>query len=203
MAGALDGVLDEPAIVVGNSLGGALALHYAITRPERVARLVLLSPAGARSTDEEWRQLVASFDMRSRADAVVFLERLYHRMPLVARLIAHELADSTMNRPAVRQIFASATGDSAHPPEALAALPMPVLLLWGQSERLLPDSHFRYYREHLPPHALVERPRGLGHVPQGDSPLRVANRILRFARSGPRLRPAASFDPRARPSASP
>src|SRR5580704_4388379 len=90
MAGALDGVLDEPAIVVGNSLGGALALHYAITRPERVARLVLLSPAGARSTDEEWRQLVASFDMRSRADAVVFLERLYHRMPLVARLIAHE-----------------------------------------------------------------------------------------------------------------
>lgn len=182
MTAALDGLLDEPAVLVGNSLGGAVAVHYAIARPDRVAGLVLLSPAGARSTDEEWRDLVASFNLRSRADAVAFLERLYHRLPLVARLVAHELADATMNRPAVRQILATATGDSAHAPEALAALPMPVLLIWGRSERLLPESHFEYYRKHLPAHALVERPDRLGHVPQGDSPQRVANRILRFLR---------------------
>ena len=182
MTSALDGLLDVPAVVVGNSLGGALALHYAIVRPERVAGLVLLSPAGARSTGDEWRAIVASFDMRSRAEALAFLERLYHRLPLVARLVAHELPAATMNRPAVRQILAGATRDSAHPPEALAALPMPVLLVWGRSERLLPESHFEYYREHLPHHAVLERPERLGHVPQGDSPQRVANRILRFLR---------------------
>jgi pimeloyl-ACP methyl ester carboxylesterase len=185
MTTALDGLLDEPAVLVGNSLGGAIALHYAIARPDRVAGLVLLSPAGARSTDEEWRDLVASFDLRSRADAVAFLDRLYHRLPLVARLVAHELADATMNRPAVRQILASATSDNAHPPEALAALPMPVLLIWGRSERLLPESHFEYYRKHLPHHAVLERPERLGHVPQGDSPQRVANRIVKFLRQLP------------------
>jgi pimeloyl-ACP methyl ester carboxylesterase len=182
MTSALDSLLDEPAVVVGNSLGGALALHYAIARPRRVAGLVLLSPAGARSTDDEWRSLVASFDLHSRADAVAFLERLYHRLPLVARLVAHELADATMNRPAVRQILAAATSDGAHAPEDLAALPMPVLLVWGRSERLLPESHFEYYRKHLPGHAVFERPERLGHVPQGDSPQRVADRILRFLR---------------------
>jgi len=182
MTGVLDRLLDSPALVIGNSLGGAIALHYAVSRPERVAGLVLLSPAGAKSTDQEWRQLIASFDLRSRAEAVAFLGRLYHRMPLVARLVAHELADATMNRPAVRQILATATSNEAFTAEQLAALPMPVLLLWGQSERLLPESHFDYYRRHLPSHALIERPHRLGHVPQGDSPLRVANRILRFAR---------------------
>jgi pimeloyl-ACP methyl ester carboxylesterase len=182
MTSALDGLLDEPAVVVGNSLGGALALHYAIARPAKVAGLVLLSPAGARSTDDEWRNLVASFDLRSRADAIAFLERLYHRLPLVARIVAHELPQATTNRPAVRQLLATATSENAHAPEALAALPMPVLLVWGQSERLLPESHFEYYRKHLPGHAVLERPERLGHVPQGDSPQRVANRILRFVR---------------------
>jgi pimeloyl-ACP methyl ester carboxylesterase len=182
MTTALDAILDEPAVVVGNSLGGALALHYAIARPAKVAGLVLLSPAGARSTDDEWRDLIAAFDLRSRADSVAFLERLYHRLPLVARLVAHELADSTVNRPAVRELLATATADNAHAPEALAALPMPVLLVWGRSERLLPESHFEYYRKHLPGHALLERPERLGHVPQGDSPQRVANRIVRFLR---------------------
>ena len=119
MTGALDRLVDTPALVVGNSLGGAIALHYAVTRPERVAGLVLLSPAGAKSTDEEWRQLVTSFDLRSRAEAVAFLERLYHRMPLVARLVAHELADATMNRPAVRRD--PRQGDEQRSPHARGA----------------------------------------------------------------------------------
>jgi len=181
---ALDGLLDEPAIVVGNSLGGALALHYAIKRPDRVAGVVLLSPAGARSTEDEWRAIVASFDLRSRSDVMAFLGRAYHRVPLVAHLIAHEFADATMNRRAVRQIIAGATNDPAHDPAALSALRMPLLLVWGRSERLLPESHFDYYRDALPAHAILERPEGLGHVPQADSPRWVAERILAFARAG-------------------
>jgi type IV pilus assembly protein PilA len=86
-----------------------------------------------------------------------------------------------MRRPAIRELLTNATAEAAHDPAALERLPMPVLLVWGQAERLLPESHFAYYRRHLPKHAVSERPAGLGHVPQGESPSWVARRIVQFA----------------------
>lgn len=41
----LDGLGSEPAWLVGNSVGGALAVDAALTTPERVTGLVLLAPA--------------------------------------------------------------------------------------------------------------------------------------------------------------
>ncbi len=40
----LDGLLDRPAAVVGNSLGGRIALQLALARPELVQRLLLVAP---------------------------------------------------------------------------------------------------------------------------------------------------------------
>jgi pimeloyl-ACP methyl ester carboxylesterase len=47
------GLLDEPAWLVGNSMGGAIALDAALAAPEKVAGLVLIAPAvtGAPETD--------------------------------------------------------------------------------------------------------------------------------------------------------
>jgi pimeloyl-ACP methyl ester carboxylesterase len=179
---ALDHALDEPAVVVGNSLGGALALHYAMTRPEKVRALVLVSPAGARATDDEWRDLKDAFAFGSRGEALAFLRRVYHRTPLLARLIAHEVPAS-IGRPAVRSLLATATNDHAAPPEGLASLAMPVLLVWGRSERLLPPTHLAYFSRHLPKHAVVERPEGFGHCPHVDAPAAMAARIVAFART--------------------
>jgi pimeloyl-ACP methyl ester carboxylesterase len=177
---ALDRVLDEPSILVGNSLGGAVALDYAISRPERVRALVLLSPAGAPSTREERRDVNRAFDMASRDDAHAFFARVYHRAPWFLSLVAHELP-SMMKRKVVRDLLESATNDHVPAREALRALPMPILFLWGKSERLLPESHFEYFRDSLPAHAIVERPEGFGHCPQIETPERVAARILKFA----------------------
>jgi lipase len=45
LAGLLVDQADAPAVVVGHSFGGAVALHLAATHPARVAALVLLDPA--------------------------------------------------------------------------------------------------------------------------------------------------------------
>ena len=180
---ALDALIDRPAIVVGNSLGGAVALRYALARPERVRALVLVSPAGARATDEEWSTLRSRFDLGSRGDALAFLDRLYHRTPWFVPLVAHELP-AMLDRKSVRDLLASASNDDALSPEALGSLTMPILLVWGKSERLLPDSHFEYFASSLPGHALVERPEGFGHCPHGDAPHALAARIVDFARNG-------------------
>jgi len=182
---AIDALVDEPAIVVGHSLGGAVALHYALARPDRVHSLVLVSPAGARSTDQEWRALREAFDVGSRAEALALLDRLYHRTPWFAPLLAHELPAS-FERPAVRDLLASASNEDAPAPDALRALPMSILLLWGQSERLLPETHFEYFATSLPAHAVIERPVGFGHCPHADAPDALAARIAAFARGATR-----------------
>jgi pimeloyl-ACP methyl ester carboxylesterase len=182
VTGVLDDAIDAPAILLGNSLGGALALHYAIARPEKVRALVLVSPAGAQSTDDEWRALRAAFDLTSRASALRFLGRVYHRTPWFAQVVAHEVPAS-MHRRAVRELLASATNEHSPAIEAIEALPMPVLFVWGQSERLLPQTHFDYFVKHLPKHAVIERPEGFGHCPHIDAPGAVAQRFVDFARA--------------------
>jgi len=178
---AIDALVGEPAIVVGSSLGGAVALHYALARPDHVHALILVSPAGARATEQEWRELREAFDIGSRAEASAFLRRVYHRTPWFARLLAHELPAS-FERRVVRDLLASATNDAAPPPDALRSLPMPILLVWGQSERLLPETHLEYFKENLPHHAVIERPEGIGHCPHADAPDALAQRIAAFVK---------------------
>jgi len=181
ISAALDRVVDEPVVVVGNSLGGAVAIDYARRHPEQVRALVLVSPAGARLRDEEWRRLVAAFAVTGAVEARRFLERIYHRPPWFLALVAHEFPD-LLNRRAVRDILESSTPEHAALPEDLASLPMPVLLLWGRSDRLLPAEALAYFRQHLPAHAVIEQPQGFGHSPQLEHAGRLASRIVEFAR---------------------
>ena len=92
-------------------------------------------------------------------------------MPLPSRVFAPAAA---------RNELSAAT---ALRPEELEALQVPVLLVWGQEERLLPESNLQYFRRHLPPGARIERPDGFGHSPHIDAPEALAELIVDFARS--------------------
>jgi pimeloyl-ACP methyl ester carboxylesterase len=179
VSAAVDALVGEPPIVVGNSLGGAVALHLALARPDRVRALILVSPAGAPSTAEQWRALRETFDIGSRAEATAFLRRVYHRTPWFAPLLAHELPAS-FERRVVRDLLASATNEVTVAADALRALRMPILLVWGRSERLLPETHLEYFEANLPKHAVIDRPEGVGHCPHVDAPKVLAKRIAEF-----------------------
>lgn len=182
MVDVLDRVLDEPAVVLGNSLGGAVALRYARERPARVKGLVLLSPAGARMSDDEIEDIRRAFHMPTRSDARAFLARVYHRAPPIAPLIASGVRERLQRAP-VRELLRHVRPDQHATPEELGALSMPVLLVWGRSERLLPPSSLAYFREHLPSHAQVIEPDHVGHCPHFDDPAWVARRVIELARS--------------------
>ena len=183
----LDRELDEPAIVFGNSLGGGVALTYALERPARVRGLVLSSPAGARMDDAEWKTLLGTFRMDSTAEARSFLTRLYHAPPWWTPLIARDIR-ALFSREVITQLTASVRPEHGFTAERLASLAMPVLLLWGKSDKIMPRSNLEYFRQNLPAHATVEEPHDFGHCPYLDQPAKLTARILEFARevSGPR-----------------
>lgn len=175
---ALDRVLDGPAVVFGNSLGGLVALRFALRRPERVAGLVLSSPAGAPSHEDELPALVASLRITDSTSARDFVRRALPNAGTRGNLIAWAVR-ARLGRPEIQALL-----DEAHAvalrPEELRSLTMPVLLLWGENERLLPASHLEFFRRHLPPSARIEVPPGWGHAPFLERPHAVAQRLRRF-----------------------
>jgi pimeloyl-ACP methyl ester carboxylesterase len=173
--------LTEPAVICGNSLGGAIAVNLGLRHPDMVRGLFLTSPAGARMDAEAFRGLLEVFDFRSNRDAREFMHRLYHRPPWFAPLLAPELR-SMFKRPAVRDLLASADVDKLFSAADLGSLKMPVHLLWGKSDRLLPRENFEFYRSSLPGHAVIEEMDDTGHCPHLDDPAGYAARIVRFVR---------------------
>jgi len=179
IADVLDRELDEPAVIFGNSLGGGVALRYGVEYAENVRGLVLSSPAGAPVDEDQLTVLFERFEMGSSRDAREFLGYIYDQVPWYAPLLAADIR-STFERPALRDLLESVESDHFATPEQLAGLDVPVLLLWGKSERLMPRSMLEFYRTHLPEHAIIEEPEGYAHSPYLEHPERLATRVLSF-----------------------
>jgi len=67
----------------------------------------------------------------------------------------------------------------------LASLGMPVYLIWGRGDDILPPSHFEFYRANLPAESEIETPPHFGHAPFLHHPGELADRLLSFMRRLP------------------
>ncbi|MBS1152010.1 MAG: putative hydrolase [Myxococcaceae bacterium] len=177
---ALDAVIDRPAVLCGTSLGGYLALRYALARPQKVLGLVLASPGGASMGAEELRLLRARFRLGSHREALDFADALFARRSRIRHLYAVGLR-RYFQLPQTLAVLEGMTLSQLFLPGQLKVLSMPVLLLWGGHERILPLSHLQFFVENLPAHARVERPAGWGHSPFLDDPEGFARRLVTFA----------------------
>ena len=175
-------VVREPAYVVGNSLGGAMAVELGAQAPELVRALALVAPAGADlppgRIDAVLHDMIG---VRTASDARALTRRLFHAPPLPLMLFAHELR-KFYGTPTVRALAEEALeARAALSPEVLGGLKMPTLLLWGGSEKLLPNESLDYFRAHLPAHAAIEVVPGFGHIPQMERPAELVSHLVSFA----------------------
>lgn len=174
-----DQELDEPAFVLGNSLGGGMALRLAVERPAKVRGLILTSPGGAYMEKEELRSFLQRFDMTDRRNAQAFVNDLYFQPPFY-NPVASWFVQGVFLRPWLRRLIDNIGPQHLLLPEQLRNLTMPVLLLWGRADRLMLPQMLSFFRLHLPGHAQVEEPEDFGHIPHLERPGKLASRLLHF-----------------------
>ncbi len=180
LAAFLEAQVKQKVFLVGNSLGGAMALFLAHERPDLLRGLALVAPAGARWSEARLNQLKASFQIRNRSQARAMTRRLFHKAPVSLLVFAGQL-QTMYAAPAVTSVLQAVKAEDAATPEQLQGLKPPTLLLWGKSEKLLPYESIHYFREHLPKGTEIHEVEGFGHIPQMERPKELVALLEDFA----------------------
>jgi pimeloyl-ACP methyl ester carboxylesterase len=168
----LDGLLDElgvdAAAVVGNSMGGFVSAELAIAFPERVERLVLVSPAGlstyrhprgtrALPTLHRLERIVAAYTawLASKSDTVTRHPLLRnatlglvtrHPSRLPAPLAAEQLRGA--GKPGfIQALEANLDYDFRH---RLPEIACPTLIVWGDEDRVITVRDAAVFAELIP-----------------------------------------------------
>lgn len=178
---ALEALVDEPVLFVGNSLGGAAAVRYANLRPDGVRGLLLVSPGPLGMPDAELPAFLERFRLDDLEGAVRFVDRIHASPPPYRRIIAPAVR-ATFSKPHLREMVDSVDPGDLVRPDELAALTMPLRVLWGRREGLLPAGQLAFLRAHLPGHAELLEP-DWGHCPHLDAPDALGDAIAGYAAS--------------------
>ena len=190
----LDALGIDRADLVGNSLGGRVALELGLRLPERVGRLGLLAPSLAWLRDRPWAPL-----LRLVAPQLGLLQPAPR--PVVERIVramvpggsGEEWAAAGVDEflrayltPRGRAAFyATARAiylEEPHGPDGLwtrlARLQAPSLFVWGRRDRLVPIAFRHHVEAALPAASHLEL--DCGHVPQLERPAAVHEALAAF-----------------------
>lgn len=177
LLGLLDRLGVQRASVIGNSMGGRIAWRFAAAHPERMDRLVLISPDGFREPGREYGTTEAvPLAMRTLPYVLPgfmlrpMLEAAYARPGVLTEALYQRYRDM-MLAPGVRRAIVDRMGEQvlADPVPLLRSIEVPTLLLWGEGDRMIPFGNSKDYLAALPHGELRALP-GVGHVPQEEAP---------------------------------
>jgi pimeloyl-ACP methyl ester carboxylesterase len=200
LAGALPAIHDalgvhEPVPVLGNSLGGAVAMKFAADHPHRVSALVLADSAGF---GQEVALVLRLLTVRPVGALLMRPEETASRRTVQSLFYDKELvtearvgqAFALSQRPAHRRTVLEIARDLGTIAgirvqwrtaliEALVQLDIPTLVVWGDHDHVLPFSHLKAAATALPraeSHVFAKT----GHMPQIERPDEFAAVVEEF-----------------------
>lgn len=182
----------EKATLIGNSLGGRIAWQTAVSFPERVERLVLLAPSGAKKKGPSSSNI--GFKILATNWGKLLMQRLTPRF-LIERSLKQTVVDDSIVSPEMvdrywellkmqgnRKAMASlASGRSTAGVgfNEFASINVPILTIWGAEDSVLPVYMLDQFVQKQPEMEVLKL-ENIGHLPQEESVDAVANRIFSF-----------------------
>ncbi|MGB2867017.1 MAG: alpha/beta fold hydrolase [Bacteroidota bacterium] len=180
---AIENVLDlvstRPFTLVGHSLGGWLAMRYALKHPATIARLVLINPAGVLYEGiETLRQL---FSIQTPADVRRLLDAMWYRYPWYFRPFTAAIFNYLKRRGIPE--FVNTVVEKDFLGEELKQLKMPVSLIWGKEDHLISGRTIDILAGYIPQlHTFtIER---CGHIPQLERPAQLRKTLHKILEEG-------------------
>lgn len=176
----------EGATLVGNSMGGFIAVEAATANPARFERLVLVAAAGilntwnpearATATAWAWKQLGPHMARRGReivsrprARELVFRPFLRYPGRLREDLLLEQIEGGLTQADGFNDALQALIRHDIR--DRLAEIEIPTLIVWGLSDRVIPVAAAISYHRRIP-HSRLEIFERTGHVPQLERPLR-------------------------------
>ena len=194
----LDALGAPAAHLVGNSMGGRVAIEMGLSHPDRVRRLVLLAPSLAWLRSRPWAPLLrlvpTELGLIQPAPRAL-VERIVRRVvpgaddQWTAAGIDEFLRAYLTPRgraafyAAARNIYMEAPHGRDGFWTRLEALAVPSLFVWGRRDTLVPIGFARHVREVLPGVDHLEL--DCGHVPQLERPRETHAAMRRFLGARP------------------
>jgi pimeloyl-ACP methyl ester carboxylesterase len=153
--------------LVGNSMGGWMAMEIAVRDTSRLRSVVLVSPAGIAAPGVQPADIFLMSDEQ-------LVRNLFHDPKLAeARLAApvtpEALDISLKNKHTTAKLAWEPRLHDPHLPKWLHRIDVPVKLLWGREDRILPVALVEAYRRLLP-RAQIHVIEGAGHLPHVEKP---------------------------------
>ena len=198
VAGFLDALEIGPATFVGNSLGGLIALRFALSEPARVTALVLVDSAGlgrainpaftsvnvlglSEAAIPFWRTPVGAYQRAWGRTALLFAHspRTVPREWLAEqRRLALSPGYLEAHMTVLRAVV-SPLGQREVLVNRLSSLKIPTLVVWGTQDRVFPPSQAREAVARLPEGSLALIP-DCGHMPHVECPDRFLAALGEF-----------------------
>jgi pimeloyl-ACP methyl ester carboxylesterase len=133
----LDKINVDRCHLLGNSMGGWIALKFAHQYRTRIYKLILTAPAGIRFDPPP----LDVFTPNDEAGMWKLISHLFHKPPAFPKWFVREwLRTSLQRRKAVVQMLASMQTEKDLLDDHLQDIHVPTLILWGVHDRLIPAS---------------------------------------------------------------
>jgi len=170
----------------GNSMGGQISAQVGALIPDRVLGLWLLAPGGVAGADiSELGELVLNKNtnpliVKTHEDFEFTMNFVFSERPLLPKPISAYLADQKIARePFERKVFDQLRFKSAPIEEFVDRLMMPVLVTWGDEDRVLHVSGAAIL-DQLIRDSEIQILKGVGHLPMIEKPKEVGEYFVQW-----------------------